>query len=184
MGSSLSCYPYARADDGSAIQRARAHMRYGQYTVGSHDSMQAAAAAMPTAVQIIPETRAKGKTKGVTPGGVTPICRSRTTLLPAEGPPQPFRPRLPVRTDQRWAEHSGPAGTTLRERPRVSATYYVPDSPPSETRSKPYEQGNSNIQVLSPSNPGGTSLGLNHTRFSDCLSSATLNVYRAQGNPI
>jgi len=52
---------------------------------------------------ILPRVRAKGKTKGVIPGGITPIRRSRTTLLPAEGPPLPFRPRLPSRTDQSWA---------------------------------------------------------------------------------
>jgi len=40
------------------------------------------------------------KVKGVTPGGVTPIRRIRITLLPAEGPPLPFRPRRPGRSDQ------------------------------------------------------------------------------------
>lgn len=54
-------------------------------------------------LSILPGVRAKGKTKGVIPGGITPIRRSRTTLLPAEGPPLPFRPRLPSRTDQSWA---------------------------------------------------------------------------------
>ena len=62
------------------------------------------------------EKREKEKIKGVTPGGVTPIRRFRITLLPAEGPPLPFRPRRPGRSDHVWAGHPGPARTGLARR--------------------------------------------------------------------
>ena len=71
--------------------------------------------------------------KGVTPGGVTPIRRSRTTLLPVEGPPQPFRPRYPARTDHNWAERTGPAIPILLLaplRPSLSAAVRGPGSNP------------------------------------------------------
>lgn len=51
-------------------------------------------------VAIVPEVEGEGKIKGVIPGGITPIRRFRIALLPAEGPPLPFRPRPPGRTDQ------------------------------------------------------------------------------------
>ena len=70
------------------------------------------------AIPIVPGVRKEGKTKGVIPGGITPIRRSKSTLLPAEGPPLPFRPRHLGRTDQHWAGQTGPADTTSSVRRR------------------------------------------------------------------
>jgi hypothetical protein len=46
-------------------------------------------------------TLARASKKGVTPGGITPIRRFRTTLLPAAGPP------LPLTTTPSWPNRQG-----------------------------------------------------------------------------